>query len=271
MTMKELIEQSRQKKLASRDVSKWNKCRQDALYHKCDNCNDGALHQMILCYDDYCHSYNSDKSCFPEVEVSAGDFVKCNRFAKAVGTGKYCEARSTSGISEETVIDNILTGKIGEFVVRNTLQAMGIACSDPDLQIYGVNDKSFDSDLRCVIDDAERDISVKTFAIKDGLPSRVSWMAQLSDINSSKSGTDKHFFNPNDSYRKGVMFAGVSLSPDRLHGRLLVFMPMQTLYDSDSYEMLESGKFKNTKKAVYFDTLESKELAGFIKTGHSMA
>lgn len=56
MTMKELIEQSRQKKLASRDVSKWNKCRQDALYHKCDNCNDGALHQMILCYDDYCHS-----------------------------------------------------------------------------------------------------------------------------------------------------------------------------------------------------------------------
>lgn len=87
----------------------------------------------------------------------------------------------------------------------------------------------------------------------------------MSDINSSKSGTDKHFFNPNDSYGKGVMFAGVSLSPDRLHGRLLVFMPMQTLYDSDSYEMLESGKFKNTKKAVYFDTLESKELAGFIK------
>lgn len=271
MTIKELIEQSRQKKLASRDVSKWNECRQVASYHKCDDCDDGALYQTMLCYDDYCLSYNSDKSCFPEVAVSSSDLARCEQFAKDVGTGKYCDARSVSVISEETVIDNTLIGKIGEFVVRNTLQSVGLECNDPDLQIYDINNKSFDSDLRCVIDNEKHDISVKTFAIKDGLPSRVSWVAQLSDINSSRSGTDKHFFNPNDSYRKGVMFAGVSLSPDRLHGRLLVFMPMQTLYNSGSYELLESGKFKSTKRAVYFSTLESKGIVGFIKTGHSMA
>ena len=242
----------------SRDISLWESSRASATYAKCSGVNACGLHSKMDCYEDYCVAYNSDLSLFPEVAVDEADIEACVEFADKSDYSKW----STRGASfiGKLKSDNI-AGKVGEFVVRNTLRSMGFPTGDPDLKIYDVRHKSFDSDLKTVFNGVASSISVKTFRIHDGLPSRVSWVMALSEYD-GKGGTDRHFFGNDNRLRLNEWFAGVALSPDKRHGRILALLPMQVLHDSDVFEKLEirNGRFEVTKRAIYWGTLRDRAL-----------
>lgn len=237
----------------SKDVSLWWERRNSARYLKCHECEAGELHSAMFCYEDYCDAYNSDLSPYPEVRVDDSDIQSCVEFSHRCDQSLWM-TRSSKSLSEEKVRKDNVAGKVGEFVVRNTLIQMGLPVDDPDLEIYDARQKSFDADLHFNTDGMENGISVKTFRIHDGLPSKVSWVMQWSEKDNGR-GVDRHYFGSDDSIRLNQWFAGVALSPDLRHGRILAMIPMQTLYDAKVYEPLENEKFSHTKRAVYWDTL----------------
>ena len=251
MEIKELIAKSK-------DLSFWHECRNNANYQKCATCDVGKMHSLMDCYDDYCKSYNSDLSPYSEVPVDASDIQSCIDFSNKCDQSLWM-TRSSGTLSANKVKKDNVAGKVGEFVVMNTLVKMNVPVGQPDLNIYGSRQKSFDSDLLFTLNGVENGISVKTFRIHDGLPTKVSWVLQYSESDGRK-GKDRHFFGSDDSKRINLWFAGVALSPDLTHGRILAFLSMQTLYDAQVYEPLEKQSFKDTKRAIYFSTLVQKQL-----------
>jgi hypothetical protein len=261
--MNELLERLRAKRneLWSRkvddcpeEVAFWNQNRMKANYAKCNGCGLGELMPTMECYADYCVAYNSGLSPYPEVPVDNADIQKCIEFSEKSDYGKSA-TRGASDI-DKLKSDNV-AGKTGEFVVRNTLRSLGVKAGEPDLDIYPPDRKSFDPDLSFIFNGCGNGISIKTFRIHPGKPSRVSWVIQRSERN-GRGGRDRHFFDPDPSFRKDQWFAGVALSPDLAHGRILAFLPMQLLYDApDSYGEMETrnGIIENTKRAIYWDDL----------------
>jgi len=250
MNIVEIIEKSK-------DISKWTALRQSSTYRKCATCTTGQLHSLMECYDNYCIAYNSPLSPYPEVPVTPDELKSCIDFANRSDYGKW----STRGATclKKLKEDNT-AGKVGEFVVRNTLVELGVEVTPPDLGIYEVHDKSFDADLTMALNGKANGISVKTFRIRDGKPANVSWVIQKKE-STGRGGTDRHFFG-GMSERQDQWFAGVALSPDLRHGRILAFLPMQTLYDADIYQMLEvrNGTIENTKRAIYWNDLQCRGL-----------
>jgi len=234
------------------EVSLWNKMRHDATYAKCTGCRLGELMPDMECYEDYCKAYNSPLSAFPEVAVVDGDLHRCAEFAEKSDYGVW----STRGASDidKLRLDNI-AGKTGEFIVRDTLRSLGVDAGDPDMRIYTASMKSFDPDLKFTFNGCENGISVKTFRIHYGVR-RVSWVIQMSERN-GKAGKDRHFFDPDPMYRERQWFAGVALSPDLRHGRILALLPMQLLYDAGVYGGMEirNGTLEETKRAIYWEDL----------------
>ncbi len=234
------------------EVGLWNRMRHNSHYSKCDGCFLGELMPDMGCYENYCIAYNSHMSGYPEVEVDDDDYQSCVEFAEKSDYGKW----STRGASdpEKLKSDNV-SGKVGEFIVRNTLRSFGIAVSNPDMEIYPASRKSFDPDLKSPFNASPNGISVKTFRIHYGI-TKVSWVIQKNERN-GKAGKDRHFFDENPAYRVNQWFAGVALSPDLRHGRILAFLPMQQLYDANVYRFLEirNGTIEDTKRAIYWDDL----------------
>lgn len=259
--MNELLERlrARRNELLSRmvddepdEVSLWNRARRDATYAKCSGCRLGELMPDMECYEDYCMAYNSHNSPYPEATIGEADFQMCEEFAEQSDYGLW----STRGASDidKMKSDNV-AGKTGEFVVRDTLRSLGVDTGDPDMRIYPAGMKSFDPDLKFTFNGCENGISVKTFRIHYGVR-KVSWVIQMSERN-GRSGRDRHFFDPSPTYRKLQWFAGVALSPDLRHGRILAFLPMQLLYDAGVYGGMEirNGTLEGTKRAIYWDDL----------------
>jgi hypothetical protein len=234
------------------EVSFWNQMRHDATYAKCSGSHLGELMPDMECYEDYCRAYNSCNSPYPEIALGEADFQRCTEFAEKSDYGMW----STRGVSDidKMKSDNV-AGKTGEFIVRDTLRSLGVDVGDPDMCIYPVSMKSFDPDLKFTFNGYENGISVKTFRIHYGVRN-VSWVIQMSERN-GKAGRDRHFFDPNPIYRNGQWFAGVALSPDLRHGRILAFLPMQLLYDAGVYGDMEirNGTLEGTKRAIYWNDL----------------
>lgn len=274
---KEREKEERKKRM--KDLSLWESMRESSTYGKCDGgmLEFGELnfHGDMKCYKDYCRAYNDDRSLFPEVRVSDDDILKCKAFADELDVEHWRKDRSKEELDIEKVQSDNAIGKIGEFIVRNSLRRIGIETDEPDMKIYDVSKKSFDSDLHAVINGNEVGISIKTFRICGSPVSKVSWVLQWKDeqkvngkIIIKDSGTDKHFFDFDNKLRDGLWFAGVSISPDRRRGRILAFLPMQQLFDAyphdkktlKAYGDMELGKFSNTKRALYWDDMAEKKL-----------
>ena len=244
------------------ELETWNRLRRFAHYRKCSGCRLGELSPDMECYENYCLAYNDELSAYPEMEVPDKDLQACRDFA---GKSDYSKAAERGSSSYEKMVEDNVAGKIGEYIVANTLRALKVTCGYPDMKLYEASSKSFSPDLKAVIGGEAAGISVKTFRIRYGKPARVSWVMQKSDIN-GKGGKDKHFFDADDSCRKNQWFAAVALSPDMKHGRILAFMPMQLLYDAKIYKQLEikNGKYETTKRAVYWDDLLDKGLLPYM-------
>lgn len=242
----------------NRRIPEWDEQRNSAAWKKCNASASSYLTTVWKCYQNYCVSYNDNSSMFPEVQISDVDFNACHAFAQSNSLShELWMTRNAYGkgskADTETDEEN---GKIGEFVVSNTLRQLGIGVTSPDLNIYPPNQKSFDNDLSMTIGNEKHGVSIKTFTPQGKSSTKVSWVLQLSESD-GKCGKDKHFFGDDDSIRQNLWFAAVALHPDRRHGRILAFMPMQTLHDAGVYEELELDKYKDTKRAVYWDTLHA--------------
>lgn len=257
MTLEEWKRLSRK----NRDNSLWHSLRDASAYEKCGDCDGDGICNSLKCYDDYCRAYNSDLSPFPEVAVPEKDACLSLEYGNNVDVSLQQRRFNGNALSDDTVRKNHADGKTGEFIVMRTLERLGIRTDAPDVAIYANSSKSFGSDLHAVMNGVVWKMSIKTCCVNPSV-SRVSWVAQLKDGDGRARGCDMHFFSEDDSHRKNLIFAGVLLSPDKRHGRILSFMPMQVLYDADVYEEMEIDGFHGYKKAIYWDRLVEKGIAG---------
>jgi len=111
------------------------------------------------------------------VEVTKKQFFASIDFSKNVIDTNISKYNQRKQDDYSKIFNDILIGKVGEFGVYNYLIKKGKVCCPPDLEIYGVINKSFDADLQC----ESNNIHVKSqeyYASKDF---SLSWSFQKED------------------------------------------------------------------------------------------
>jgi hypothetical protein len=103
--------------------------------------------------------------------ITFADFLLSVQFAKDVVNSNLDQYESRNQKNKFKVFDDILKGKICEYVVYYCLDE----CNEPDLRIYPKNKKSFDSDLKA----KGFNIHVKSCSKESIFP--LSWVFQPND------------------------------------------------------------------------------------------
>lgn len=128
----------------------------------------------------------------PEVE-SLRILEACRIFTDTSDISYYQHARNAK---ENHVRQQIANGKQAEYIAAYLMRTQfGYPILDPDVQIYEVNQKSWEADLPYrTIDQRFHNIHVKSSYFED-----TSWTFQKSNI-SGKGGTDSRFYSEDSEY-----------------------------------------------------------------------
>lgn len=176
-------------------------------------------------------------SSFPLVDVSC--FVgRCRDFA--VSCSNNYGLRNQSSLCR--IEDQVCFGKLGEFVAYKSLCGFVNDLSEPDLSVFGVNEKSFEWDLfggGC-------NFAVKSFDVQSSNP--VSWTFQYSDMGGF--GRDDVIFDTVHTTHDYVVF--VVLGSTLNKGRICSVVPLQVIDNMTGYDFVSSHGwdiFERPKKA----------------------
>ena len=164
-----------------------------------------------------------------------GDIIKlCEHFAdRVISTNKDCyKRRKQSNLHK--IREDILIGKIAEWAVYFIyLERNRTNITPPDMQIYSVEDKSFDSDLRYGL----YNLHIKAQTSKSADQYGDSWIFQAKDP----------LFEYPSEYD---IIIGCNVSADMFstyHVEILLEKPFQSLIFGEA----RLSKFGGNKKAVY--------------------
>lgn len=147
----------------------------------------------------------------------------------------------------EAIRNQIITGKIGEYVTYKFLKDQCYKCSRPDLKIYSAGKKSWEADLKAHdLDDLL--VHVKSQTFKNAGTYGLSWIFQLgSDGYSHVDPILKGESEPNE-YISFVMLNGTE-------GEVKAFLPANDLFKKALFDDPKLKKLVGYKKAVYYERL----------------
>ena len=189
------------------------------------------------------------------VKINKNDRKKCEEFAHAQVETSIDHYRRRKQGNRDKIVEDIVTGKLGEIATYRLLRRNGIYCQQPDFEIYNTRGKSFDADIswkgfrfHCKSQSADS-------AYKYGR----SWILQWGGR--GKGHTDKLFKN-RDRY-DNLVPCGVYDTHVHVYG--IIRVPL--LFDLDLIKEPKVRWFADTKRAIYFDDLRNliwKDRWGFL-------
>lgn len=186
------------------------------------------------------------------VEISTDQYDSCVKFAhESIDTSLAHYARRNQA-NKPRIVEDITIGKCGEFGVYNFLKSLGLVVSEPDVTVYQAGQKSFAADI--TLDFWQ--IHCKSQSVESTLKYGASWVLQYGGM--GKGHTDKLFKN-----RSKFDILAPTTVDERcvtIHG----FIPVQQLFELDLIEMPKVDWFKDTKRAVYLDSIYNKLTFGKI-------
>lgn len=212
--------------------------------------NDPCYFCSVNCGRNECFTNQPNKGDYMKVEIikiSKIDRMKCEEFAnEQIDTSINHYKRRKQG-NREKIIQDIVTGKLGELAAQRMLRKYNIHTGSPDFNIYDKRGKSFDADLTWKGVNFHCKSQTEESANKYG----TSWILQYGGAGFGH--TDKLFKarGPNDYLIPCV----VSDNYVTVFGCLSVGL----LFDKDLVKLPQLKWFHDTKRAIYFDDVKELE------------
>lgn len=171
------------------------------------------------------------------IKIPKRIYIKCKKFSE----NRLSSSKSTYSYRGESreckMLDDVRIGCIGEWAVSIYLTDMGFECSEPDMNIYEKNKKSFDADL--YVDDIH--IHVKSQGIESAKRYGNSWLFQRSDsLVSNPDDNEIIAFTNVDLENRTVEILGFCWARDMKYGECKVW------------------SYRHTKLAVYLPEIRDR-------------
>lgn len=163
---------------------------------------------------------------------------KCYKFAKTriKGSGDQYKQRGEQNSSK--IIDDLVIGLLGEYAVYEFFKSIGVPCTKPDLEIYGVDKKSYKADLTT----DKNNIHVKSQSFSSLKRYGSSWIFQTYDP----------LLRTEDP---SEMLALVSVNLDKNEANILGFVRAVDISKANLWEECRVFSYRKTKKAIYLKSL----------------
>lgn len=177
------------------------------------------------------------------IKINKRDKQKCEEFANESVDSSLGHYKRRGQGNRDKIIQDIITGKLGEIAAYRLLNRNGIHSRQPDFEIYESRKKSFDSDLSCNEYQFHCKAQTEDSASKYG----ISWLLQYGG--QGYGHTDKLFkhCSPYD-YLIPSMVSDKYVS---IYGIIKV----ATLFEKDLVKLPKLEWFHKTKRAIYFDDI----------------
>ena len=170
---------------------------------------------------------------------------KIHTFSQSIDTSFYSNRNQ---FNKEKRIKDQVVGKMGEFAIFSTLKPKFQDISEPDLNIYPPNKKTWDFDLKAQ-NPHILNMHVKSQTLESGNRYGVSWIFQ---------NTDKEIFN---SSKKNQYVGFVSVNNDTSSCFIRAIVKLEHLHENKLFKMPKLQKLQESNKlAVYFDDLKKFDL-----------
>lgn len=195
------------------------------------------------------------------VKYTQQDLEKCHEFAVGqLETSKNHYARRKQ-TNEAKIIQDIITGKLGEIAAYRLLRRNGVYCGQPDFEIYDSRGKSFDADLTWKGIEFHCKSQTEESAARYG----TSWILQWGGR--GHGHTDKLFRNRDDND---------FLIPSTVHDshvRVYGVIKINKLFEEGMIKEPKLDWFKDTKRAIYMEdlaTLNWSDRWGFLRSNRNV-
>lgn len=168
----------------------------------------------------------------------------CWDFAVQSSTDHYRSCRQNDA---DRVRQQIRDGKIGEHVVYHSIKRLGTV-STPDLNHYGVGEKSWAADLN-FRDPAEKPypIHVKTCEKATAETFGMSWCFAVND---------KEIFGADRNPDAVVAFVYIRINESPFRGQVMATVPVERLHELQLFDDPKLEKLRGKKKVVYLSRLK---------------
>ena len=181
------------------------------------------------------------------VLISAEILAECTLFAETSVEFSADKYASRNQFNFEKIKNDIKCGKIGEFIVYNKLINNYPNLSKPDLKIYSISNKSWQSDL---ISPCGIEIAVKSQNISSSIEYSDSWVFQGAPGKTKDTDTGI-FKNTNPNH----YVAFVSLNTPKKTGKIRSIVKVSWLIDNNLFKAMQKENLRGNKVAVYYDDL----------------
>jgi len=175
------------------------------------------------------------------VKISKSDREKCEEFANESVDSSLNHYKRRGQVNRDKIIQDIVTGKLGEIAAHRLLRRNGIHARQPDFEIYDSRGKSFDSDLSWKDYDFHCKAQSQDSASKYG----ISWILQYGG--NGHGHVDKLFKrrSPHDFLIPSLVH------PD--HVEIFGVIKIDTLFEQNLIKLPKLKWFQDSKRAIYFD------------------
>jgi hypothetical protein len=179
------------------------------------------------------------------IKINAKDYGKCLEFAQGQIETSLSHYKRRGQGSQDKIIEDIVTGKLGEIAAYRMLKRHGIYAKEPDFEIYDTRGKSFDADITW------KGVNFHCKSQSDDSANKygTSWILQYGG--NGYGHTDKLFKACNDND---------FLVPSRVcdnHVILFGIYKIQRLFDQEMIKLPRLKWFQDSKRAIYLEDLST--------------
>lgn len=190
---------------------------------------------------------------FGRASVSTAVYNRIKQFAADVYETNKDKYAARNQHDKEAIINQHAAGKLGEWLVYDALHPYFPDMSEPDMEIYESNQKSWAPDLSA----AGLDFIVKSQDKKSRQSYPESWTFQVSD-KSGRGGRDKEVF---DNPQPTSLCVFVSVDFRFAAGAIRGIIPVPILHKHELFRPPEKENLEGIKQTVHFFDLKQKNFS----------
>lgn len=209
--------------------------------------NDPCHFCLVNCGNSYCFTNQPTKGNYVKVEVikiSKLDRMRCEDFANEQIDTSINHYKKRKQGNRDKIIQDIVTGKLGELAAHRLLKRHGIHAKEPDFNIYIGRKKSFDADITWKGNNFHCKSQTEESANKYG----TSWILQYGGAGFGHQ--DKLFRHCDDN---DFLIATVV---SETFVTIFYCTPVRLLFDRDLVKLPQLKWFHDTKRAIYWDDIK---------------
>ena len=180
------------------------------------------------------------------IKITSRDIKKCEEFAHGQIDTSIDHYRNRKQGNRDKIIQDIITGKLGEIAAFRLLRGYGINTGQPDFEIYNKGRKSFDADLS----NGQYKFHCKTQSEDSVSKYGVSWILQWGG--KGHGHVDKLF-----KARTPSDYCVISAMDDNGYCNVYGIVQVELLFKNDLIRPPAVKWLEDCKRAIYFEDIKN--------------